>query len=280
MHTPGYRRMKGRVEYFRFQGPLTLKEIKFGIYLPAEYERQQARRFPILYFLHGLNEDYTSNIYPVAAAIETSMAAGLLPPVIIVTPDGHTNSMWVDSKDGRKPAETQVIKEIIPFVEKAFRIMPGRSNRIIGGFSMGGYGALRYALKYPEYFGACISLDGAIHTLRTFSAIRKDIFIENFGGDEQYFMSHCVYQIAKQNIEKVRDKVSFFIGVGVLATFNRRFKRHLQDFGVAMGPEHYFETGCDHNVTCILDCWGEALFAKIGHCLCDANTETGSKERF
>lgn len=259
--------MKGHVAYFRFQGPLTLKEIKFGVYLPAEYERQQQERFPVLYFLHGLNEDYTSNIIPVVAAIETSMAAGLLPPVVVVTPDGHTNSMWVDSKDGRRPAETQVIKEIIPYVDKTFRILPGGRNRIIGGFSMGGYGALHYALKYPDHFRACISLDGAIHTLRTFRAIRKDIFTENFGADEQYFRSHCVYEIAKQNIEEVRDKVLFFIGVGVLVSFNRRFKRYLQDLGITVGQGHYIETDCNHDVACILNRWGKDLFTRIGHCL-------------
>ena len=65
--------------------------------------------------------------------------------------------------DRREKMETAVIRDLIPDVEKSFRTLRTRDGRLIGGLSMGGYGSLRFALKYPEMFAAAALLSPAIY---------------------------------------------------------------------------------------------------------------------
>ena len=48
-----------RVEYKTFESKLLGKEIRYGLYLPPSYDSSPAKRYPVLYFLHGLNENET-----------------------------------------------------------------------------------------------------------------------------------------------------------------------------------------------------------------------------
>jgi len=255
--------MNGHIEFTSIEGPLTGKEILFGIYLPREYHQEPDRKFPIIYLLHGLNEDCTFNIEIMAEYMEKAGEKGLTDPMIIVAPDGYANSMWIDSIDGKKPAETNLVKELIPYIETTCRVIPDREKRIIAGFSMGGLGAIRYALKLPDYFSMCISMDGAIHTLKTFTAMRRDIFIENFHKDIDYFTAHCVYELARKNADKVRHKVDFFMLVGVLETLNDRFRRHMNAVKIPIEDPYFIKTGCDHDIQQMLEKEGFRLFGWI-----------------
>jgi endo-1,4-beta-xylanase len=251
--------MNGHIEFTAIRGPVTRKEISFGLYLPGEYHQTPGRKFPVMYYLHGLNEDYTANIEIVAGYMEKAVEQGMADPMIIVTPDGYNNSMWMDSIDGKKPSETNLIKELIPYIERTYRVIPDRENRIIAGFSMGGYGAIRYAMKLPEYFGRCISMDGAIHTLKTFKQFRSDIFCENFHENSAYFNANNVYELAEKNVDKVRGRVDFFILVGVLTTFNDRFCDHMKALNMPIADGCFIKTGCDHDVQCMLEKEGVRL---------------------
>jgi enterochelin esterase-like enzyme len=87
------------------------------------------------------------------------IASGDIPPAVIVMPDAGT-SWFVDRKE---KMETAVITELIPDVGKSFRVLKSREGRLVGGLSMGGYGAMRFALKYPEMFAAAALLSPAIY---------------------------------------------------------------------------------------------------------------------
>jgi S-formylglutathione hydrolase FrmB len=76
-----------------------------------------------------------------------------------VMPDAGT-SWFVDA---REKMESAVIDDLIPEVERTLRVLKSRDGRLIGGLSMGGYGALRFALKYPESFAAAALLSPAIY---------------------------------------------------------------------------------------------------------------------
>ena len=245
--------MKGKIEYISITGQKTGKEILFSLYLPGDYFNTPEKKFPVLYFLHGLNEDYTSHIQTVALYMERVVESGLLDPMILVAPDGYMDTMWVDSADGEKPAWTHLMEELIPHVEKVYPVMADRDHRIMAGFSMGGYGAVRCALRHPELFSLCISLDGAIHILNTFKAIRPDIYKHNFNGDADYFNAWCVYYLSRQNIEKIRGNVRFFLLAGILESFNDRFFKHMTDLGLLDDNSYYNRTGCKHDVSQMLD---------------------------
>ncbi|MCP3888074.1 MAG: hypothetical protein GY702_04260 [Desulfobulbaceae bacterium] len=256
--------MNGSLEYNSIQGQRTGKKILYAVYLPQAYYLDPEQNFSVLYYLHGLNENHTSNFETIARWIETGINKHILPPLVIVAPDGYENSMWVDSLDGKKPAETNLIKELIPSVEARYRVRGNKKHRIISGFSMGGFGAVRLALKYSELFSLCVSMDGALHTLKTFKAIRSEIFTEIFQEDREYFKANCVYHLSKNRTSTVRNKVTFFIAVGALSKFNQRFRKHLEEQGIKIIDQHYLEARCDHSVESLLETSGDNLLHVLG----------------
>jgi putative tributyrin esterase len=75
--------------------------------------------------------------------------------------------------------ESYIIKELIPEIDKTYRTIATRDGRIIAGLSMGGYGALKFGLKYPELFSLAGSFSGAIgaasFTEKTIGTMGKNI---------------------------------------------------------------------------------------------------------
>ena len=117
--------------------------------------------FPVLYLLHGLSDDHT------AWARRTSLERyvdGL--PLIVVMPNGE-RSFYTDAKERMKSAfETYIVQDIVGFVDRTFRTIPVREGRVVAGLSMGGYGAVKFALKYPDKFCAAVSHSGAVDFAR------------------------------------------------------------------------------------------------------------------
>ncbi len=140
------------------------REWRYTIYLPPGYEDEE-RAYPTVYLLHGYGGEDTNWVrYGDAAMTADSLiAADAIPPMILVMPDGM-NSWWVDSDagEGFGAVETAFIEDLVPEVDRAYRTIPLRRARMIGGLSMGGYGAIHLALKHPELFGAAASLSGAL----------------------------------------------------------------------------------------------------------------------
>ena len=72
--------------------------------------------------------------------------------MILVYASGGSQTNYCDSYDGKYMAETTVIKELIPYIDKNYRTIASRNGGRIQGMSMGGFGAMRLALKYPDLF--------------------------------------------------------------------------------------------------------------------------------
>lgn len=147
-----------RVQTVSFQSQLVGKTLPYNVVLPVGYEQPAARvtRYPVLYLLHGLTGHYDNwtsrtKVSEYAAAHE----------VIVVTPEGN-DGWYTDSQ--LVPAEkyeTYIIKELIPDVDRRFRTVSSREGRAIAGLSMGGYGALKFGVKYPAMFAFAGSMSGA-----------------------------------------------------------------------------------------------------------------------
>ncbi len=115
--------------------------------------------FPVFYLLHGLSDDYT--IWQRNTAIERYSAAY---PMIVVMPDGY-RGFYTDNDAG--PAYAKYIGEELPeVIERTFHARTDRAGRCIGGLSMGGYGALRVGLGYPERYASINSHSGALDVRR------------------------------------------------------------------------------------------------------------------
>jgi S-formylglutathione hydrolase FrmB len=132
----------------------------YDVYLPLGYEESRLI-YPVFYLLHGnggSREDWVQK-GRIQRTTDSLIARRDIPPVIIVMPDAGV-SWYVDRRD---KMETAVLRDLIADVEKNFRTLKAREGRLIGGLSMGGYGALRFVLKYPEKFAAAALLSPAIY---------------------------------------------------------------------------------------------------------------------
>ncbi len=140
------------------------REVKYTIYLPADYEHSQ-RTYPVVYLLHGYTDDNTGWLQfgEVNRYADKAIADGTIPPMIIVMPNGDS-SWYINSFDGREKYEDFFVKEFIPAIEKTYHIKSQKRYRGIAGLSMGGYGTLIYSLKFPELFCAAAPLSAGVFT--------------------------------------------------------------------------------------------------------------------
>ena len=151
-------------EGLRIQSKILNKEVRYTIYLPFDYETS-SRYYPVVYLLHG----YTDNDMGWIQFGEANMIADdaianrEVPPMILVMPDGGV-SWYVDNYNNSVKYEDFFFKEFIPYIEKEYRIRTEKRYRAVAGLSMGGYGALVYALKHPDMFSSCVAFSAAIYT--------------------------------------------------------------------------------------------------------------------
>ena len=135
------------------------------VMLPAGYDSRSARRYPVLYLLHGHGGNH--NDWP---SHDADKVVGDT-PVIVVMPDGGYDGFYSDwygtDVDGHTPApapgwETFHIRELLPWVDATYRTIADRGGRAIAGLSMGGFGAMSYAARHPDLFVAAGSFSGAV----------------------------------------------------------------------------------------------------------------------
>lgn len=151
----------GIIESAELQSPTLGRAWTYNVYLPTGYDANAKLRYPVMYLLHGNAGE--RNDWPVKGSlqrtVDTLIAEGAIPPAIIVMPDAGT-TWYVDLKE---KMESAFFSDLVPHVEKNYRTLATRDGRVIGGLSMGGYGALRYVFKYPEKFQAAALLSPAIY---------------------------------------------------------------------------------------------------------------------
>jgi S-formylglutathione hydrolase FrmB len=130
------------------------RSVRYCALLPPSYDAEKARRYPVLYYLHGLYENEQSLVtFGGWNLVEKLQEEGRIGEFLIITPDGGRN-FYINSRDGRVRYEDFFIREFLPAMDRTFRTRAVRAARVIGGSSMGGYGALRFAFKYPDLFAA------------------------------------------------------------------------------------------------------------------------------
>jgi S-formylglutathione hydrolase FrmB len=141
-----------RVDCGRIESKILGRAVPYCAMLPPSYDQDKARQFPIVYYLHGLGDNEQSlinaggwNIY------DDLLSQKKVSEFLIVTPYGY-QSFYINSRDGKLRYEDFFLQEFIPQIEKKYRVKAGRASHGIMGISMGGFGALHYAFKYPQRF--------------------------------------------------------------------------------------------------------------------------------
>lgn len=144
----------GRVECQSLKSKIFSGSVPYCILLPPSYDEQKSRRYPVLYFLHGLGDNEQMFVNSGGwNLIEDLWEQHKLGEFLIVTPAAGA-SFYIDSRDGKQRYEDFFLREFLPAIEARYRTEASRTKRGIAGFSMGGYGALRFAFLHPELFGS------------------------------------------------------------------------------------------------------------------------------
>ncbi|HWZ77329.1 MAG TPA: alpha/beta hydrolase family protein [Candidatus Sulfotelmatobacter sp.] len=161
----------GRVECNSIPSKILARSVSFCVVLPPSFDGDKTRHFPILYFLHGLGDNEQFFVHSGAwNLVEDMRDKGELKDFLIATPDARS-TFYINARDGKERYEDFLVQEFFPYIEKHYRVAPGRANRAISGISMGGYGALHLAFRRPLLFSSVSAHSAAlIDRLPTFLA--------------------------------------------------------------------------------------------------------------
>jgi enterochelin esterase family protein len=146
--------------------PALGREIPFALYLPDGHARG-SDRFPVLFLLHGLGgrADDWLDAGRLGPTLDRLIGAGAVPPMLVVMP-GMGDSWYVDNPDpgGLGAVQTAFLSDLVPEIDRSWPTTGRREGRAVAGLSMGGWGALRFAMLRPDLFVAAASLSGAVVT--------------------------------------------------------------------------------------------------------------------
>ena len=191
----------------------------------------QSAPWATFYLLHGASDDHT--IWARRTSIERYVE-GL--PLLVVMPEGGGSGFYTDAVDGSGRYESAIIEDLIPFMDATFPTRAEGAGRAIGGLSMGGYGAMKLALKHPDLFCSANSHSGAVSLERMVNNDNPDwrgkmrrIFGENaIGGAEDPFA------LALNGNAQTRPALKIDCGSeDFLLDSNRSFHAHLEKHAVA-----------------------------------------------
>jgi S-formylglutathione hydrolase FrmB len=157
-------RAQERADCRVFRSAILHSPVRYCVFLPASYSTDAGKRklYPVLYALHGMGGTEQS----MATDGEWSDLQDLrsdhkVGDFLVVAPDAW-DTFYINSSDGKTRYSDFFLREFMPYIERAYRVRPGRASRGITGFSMGGYGALRFAFGHPELFGSVSAHSAAL----------------------------------------------------------------------------------------------------------------------
>jgi len=221
------------LHYKTFDSKTAAEKVSYLIYLPPEYETAMYKRYPVVYWLHGIGGSQ-EGVPAMAQRLTKAITENKTPPMIVVYVNGMIRSGYVDSADGKIPVETVTIKELIPHIDAIYRTIGSRDARMVEGFSMGGGGAAKWGLKYPDLFGSISIIDGAMFAPdATGKGTEKLKAIDE--SDRERLAANDPWKLAEKNVVQLngRTKIRIVTGTTGLSGGNKRFHEHLEQLGLA-----------------------------------------------
>ncbi len=165
---------QGRLETARVPAPSLVGALleshavrRAVVYLPPSYDEDDDRRYPVVYLLHSFGAGPEAWLgvsgyegMNVARSLDAQFRTDPTAEFIVVMPDARTRfgGSWYANSPATGRWTDFVARDLVSFVDRAFRTRPDPASRALVGQSMGGYGALRVALWYPDTFGAVVAL--------------------------------------------------------------------------------------------------------------------------
>jgi S-formylglutathione hydrolase FrmB len=228
-----------RIEECTFHSASLNRDMHYLVLFPSDYAR--GRRFPVLYLLHGLYGDYKN--WDTKTHLESAAASV---PFLIVTPDADDSWYTNSAVKAEDKFEDYIAKDLISEVDSKYRTIREKRARAITGLSMGGYGAVKLSLKYPELFAFAGSLSGAFDAAQNLDDLRPEFrakLLEVFGNPgSKTRTENDVFLLLKSS----RSTPYFYMACGADDFFlgtNRAFVAELSNRKI---PYEYHETPGGH----------------------------------
>lgn len=132
---------------------------QYVVCLPADYDSSN-RSYPVLYLLHGggCPSSQWVQFGGLQQVVDSLTSSGQMTPMIVVCAEANEGGKMIWFNEPEWPYEDYFFKELIPYIEKTYRVDSRRSMRSVAGFSMGGGGSVGYGLRHPEMFNVVYAM--------------------------------------------------------------------------------------------------------------------------
>jgi len=194
-------------------------ERKYAVYLPPDYETS-GRTYPVLYLLHGSGDDQTGWVQfgEVLHIADKAINEGNATPMIIIMPDANTGRRgYFNDPRGDWNYEDFFFKELVPYVEKKYRIKSDKRYRAVAGLSMGGGGSFVYALHHPEMFSSACPLSASTGPATVDDAKKQLVKLDPNIADStvtNYYNRHNVVALVNSVPDDQKKAVRWYIDDG------------------------------------------------------------------
>lgn len=231
--------LPSNTQHLTFRSKLVNEDVGYCVYLPPDYSADSEVRFPVIYNLHGNGGNEFTGLDSIRV-LDEGIKAGRWPQMIMVLPNGGHSTFYKDSADGKFPIESIFMKEFIPYIDQTYRTIAAHEGRCIEGFSMGGRGSTRLAMKYPETFCSLFCQAGNVpHLLDIFdetpTAERSGLLL---GASRDNWEKDDVYAVTSKNAKRIKKSVRIQIACG---TKDGGHLKTIRDF-----HQHLVELAIDH----------------------------------
>ena len=265
---------QSRIDCSALNSRILKRVVHYCVYLPSGYDagatQRPPRRYPVLYFLHGLGDNertlFNSGGWTLLDDLRSQHKMG---DFLIVAPEGW-RSFYINSASGSFRYNDFFLQEFVPYIEHKYRIKAGRAGRAISGISMGGYGALRFAFAHPEMFSAASAQSAALITEspQQLNAAAKtgvpilSVLSPVFGKpiDARHWAENSPFVLARQRAAALR-RMAIYFNCG--QDDNYGFERGAAELNTELKKEtvkhEYHAYPGDHSLTYFLSHFAEVM---------------------
>jgi S-formylglutathione hydrolase len=216
------------------------------VYLPSGYYGSAAR-FPVVFLLHAYSERHRM-YHDFVLRFDELVQAGQLPPVILVMPDANNalGGSWYTNSSKTGNWEDFIAEDLVAYTDSTYRTIARSDSRGIAGQSMGGFGAMRVAIRRPDVFGATYAIDGPMSS-------SGDVMLQGSGDIGGSYAAALEYPQRDEKLAAaplgllsgLPDNVAALRGIGLVVgaldgaieTNGRAFSEALSEMGI----EHDFQ---------------------------------------
>lgn len=238
------------VTHKTFYSQILNHEVGYNIYLPPGYLNSE-EKYPAAYHIHGWQGNESSEIRPLEKVCKNRRA---------ITVFVNAISFYENYFDALLQIEAIIIKELIPHMEKEYRMDANRESRMLSGFSMGGNMAFYYALKHPELFGAVTAYAGTYHHLynkeyRTVGVPQEKVaqLYEEMIKEKWYLEEDNILNLVRKKADQIRNRMEISLHIGtadILYCDNEIMHRYLNSLKIP--HEYRVYEGIGHTLENIL----------------------------